>query len=70
MAEVKEMAEIAKKRAEVSKKLEAAERKLKTQEDMLKARIRNGEDTAIKAIDVKYAAQEVARLEKELASLK
>ena len=70
MTDVKEMAEIAKKRAELAKKRDAAERKLKTQDAMLKERIRTGKETGIKAIDVKYAANEVARLNKELDRLK
>ena len=65
--------EIAKKAiadAETAKKLERAKRELKTQSDMLEKRIRNGQELTNKAIDVKYKAREVARLEKELNNLK
>lgn len=69
MREAKEMAEIAKKKAEVSRKLDAAKRKLETQQKMLEGRARAGQETGIKSIDVKYAANEVKRLQQELSKL-
>lgn len=52
--------------AETAKKLERAKRELKTQTDMMEKRIRQGQEVGNKAIDVKYKAREVQRLEKEL----
>lgn len=66
MKEVKE----AKKLAELSKKLESEKRKLETQKKMLEKRIRDGSDTAIKAIDVKYKADRVQSIQKEIDRLK
>lgn len=59
MKEVKET----KKLAELSKKLE-------TQKKMLEKRIGDGSDTAIKAIDVKYKADRVQSIQKEIDRLK
>lgn len=70
MMEAKEIAEIAKKRAEVSKELEKAKRKLETQSKMLESRVNFGKELGSKSIDVKYAAKEVAKLNKELDKLK
>lgn len=69
MSDVKKMAETAAKKAEVSKKLDSAQRKLKRETDMLENITNRGQDTGIKAIDVKYAAKEVARLQKEFDRL-
>lgn len=52
--------------AETAKKLERAKRELKTQTDMMEKRIRQGQEVGNNAIDVKYKAREVQRLEKEL----
>lgn len=70
MIEAKEVAEVAKKQAELSKKLETAERRLKTQQDMLETRVNLGESIGTKHIDVKYAANEVERIARELDRLK
>lgn len=66
MSEIKD----AKKIAELSKKLDAEKRNLDTQKKMLETRIREGSDTSIKAIDVKYAADRVASIQKEIDRLK
>lgn len=62
-------AEKARKRAEIESKLAAAERELAFQREMLESRIRHGQDTTNKEIDVKYAAAEVQRLKNELDRL-
>lgn len=66
MNEVKD----AKKLAELSKKLDAENRKLDTDRKMLEKRIRDGSDTSMKAIDVKYDADRVKSIQKEIDRLK
>ncbi len=70
MKEVYDAAEVAKKRAELSKKLDAAERKLKARNEMLESRIRFGQETGSKALDVKYASDEVKKIARELDRLR
>lgn len=62
-------AEKERKRAEIESKLAAAERELASQMEMLESRIRHGQETGSKEIDVKYAAEEVQRLKNELSRL-
>lgn len=62
-------AEKARKKADIESKLVAAERELASQIEMLESRIRHGQDTRNKEIDVKYAADEVQRLKNELSRL-
>lgn len=65
MSEVKKAKEI----AELSKKLDSAKSELKTHTEYLESRIRNGQDTTSTRIDVKYAADKVASIKRELNSL-
>lgn len=66
MNEVKD----AKMLAELSKKLDAEKKKLDTDRKMLEKRIRDGSDTSMKAIDVKYDADRVKSIQKEIDRLK
>lgn len=66
----KKAAEIATQKAEAAKKLEKAQRDLKTKVENLDRSIRNGQETGRHRIDVKYAANEVARRQKEIDRLK
>lgn len=56
-------------RAELKRKLESAERELAIQLEMLESRIRHGQETSSKEIDVKFAAEAVKRLKNELDRL-
>lgn len=70
MTETKEMIEIAKKKAELAKKLEKAKRKLEGNVKDLEEAISQGKSIGTKNIDVKYSANNVERISKELDRLK
>lgn len=59
-----------KKIAEISRKLDNAIRELETKQEFLKKDIYFNRDTAMSEIDVKYAAQRVESLQRELDRLK
>ena len=69
MKEIKKEIKEAKKLAELSKKLEPEKRALDTKKKELKERIEKGQDPSIKAIEVKYAADRVSKIKKEIDKL-
>ncbi len=62
--------EKAKKAAEISKKLDSAKRDLSAKKKYLESDIRFGRDTTLSASKVKYAANRVDALQRELDSLR
>ena len=69
MKEIKKEIKEAKKLAELSKKLETEKRDLETKKKMLNKRIETGKDPSIKAIEVKYKADRVSKIQKKIDKL-